>query len=249
MTFLPQILRSFGHTFRRAAIAPIIFIGVEGQDFFTLGSETQIRGDDGESAVFSNHRKKTRRNNVDSGKGPGLQPLGRPNQLRWLIAAGSPATELAPLVEQKIAGSLALLYGEGSEGLSFKVKLHHAPEIDRAEDIDIMQNERRFLPGMPTRILEKPSGFFQATSGVKQLLLARDFDAHAEVVVLFQVVNHHVGKVMDIDNDVVNPKFAQARERDLEQRAAMDFDQRFGTMVGERPQARAEAGGENHRFH
>ena len=31
--------------------------------------------------------------------------------------------------------------------------------------------------------------------------------------------------------------------------AAVDFDQRFGSIVGERPQARAEAGGENHRFH
>ena len=33
-----------------AQIAPIIFIGAEGEDFFCLGSEAQIGGDDGEGA-------------------------------------------------------------------------------------------------------------------------------------------------------------------------------------------------------
>ena len=59
----------------RAEIAPIIFIGAKGEDFFSLGSETQIGGDDGESALFSHHRKKARRNNVDAGKSQRLQLL------------------------------------------------------------------------------------------------------------------------------------------------------------------------------
>ena len=54
---------------------------------------------------------------------------------------------------------------------------------------------------------------------------------------------------MHVDDCLVNSHIAQARERDLDQRATVDFDQRFGTIVGERTQARAEAGGENHRSH
>lgn len=51
---------------RPAEITPIIFIGAKGKDFFSLGSETQISGDDGESAFFAHPRKQTRRNNVDA---------------------------------------------------------------------------------------------------------------------------------------------------------------------------------------
>ena len=58
-----------------AEITPIIFIGAKGEDFFSVGSETQIRGDDGESALFTHHRKKTGRNDVNAGKSQRLQLL------------------------------------------------------------------------------------------------------------------------------------------------------------------------------
>ena len=45
------------------------------------------------------------------------------------------------------------------------------------------------------------------------------------------------------------PKRAQAREGDFKKRAAGDGDQRLGAVVGERTQARAQAGGEDHGFH
>ena len=96
---------------------------------------------------------------------------------------------------------------------------------------------------------EEMRGFFQTASGIEQDILTRDFNAHAEVVVCFQILHDHVGEVMDVDDHFANSEIAQARERDLQQRAAVDFDQRFGAIVGERPQARAQAGGENHRFH
>ena len=98
------------------------------------------------------------------------------------------------------------------------------------------------LPGMPTRILEEPSSLFQTAAGVEQLLLARNLNAHAEVVVRFQILRNHVGEVMNVDNHLVNSEFAQAGERDLQQRVAAYFHQRFGTIVGKRPQSRAEAG-------
>ncbi len=40
-----------------AEVAPIIFIGAEGKDFFPLSSETQIGSDDGEDAFFGDHRQ------------------------------------------------------------------------------------------------------------------------------------------------------------------------------------------------
>jgi hypothetical protein len=112
-----------------------------------------------------------------------------------------------------------------------------------------MQNERRFFPGtVPHRIFKKPSGFFQGTAGVEQYNLAGNLKVHTEVAVFFKVIDHHVGKMMDIDNDVCNPESAQAREGNLEQGAAVNLDQRFGAIGGERVQAGPQAGGEDHRF-
>jgi hypothetical protein len=65
---LLQVLASLQHIFRFAEIAPIIFIGPKGEDFFSAASQTQIRGDDGERSLLNCHREKTRGNNVDAGK-------------------------------------------------------------------------------------------------------------------------------------------------------------------------------------
>ena len=54
---------------------------------------------------------------------------------------------------------------------------------------------------------------------------------------------------MDVDDDLANSESAQAGERDFEERAAIDFDQRLRAIGGERTQACAQAGCENHRFH
>src|SRR5208282_4356617 len=96
--------------------------------------------------------------------------------------------------------------------------LHHASQVDRADDIDIVQNE-----GLIQRagVLQKEmSRLFQSAASVEQDLLTRDFNAHAEVVVRFQVIKDHVGKMMHIDDDLANAKFAQAGKRDLEQHPA-----------------------------
>src|ERR1700681_3387312 len=113
------------------------------------------------------------------------------------------------------------------------MKLHHAPEINVAEDIDIVHDEG-FLPariGMAGILDKEMSSLFQASTGVEQRLLTRTFNTHAEVVVRFQVIHNHVGEVKDVEYHLANSEFAQARERDLQQRAAVDFDQRFGAIV------------------
>ena len=47
-----QIALSFGDILRPAKIAPVIFIGAEGEDRFALRGETQIRGNDGKDALL-----------------------------------------------------------------------------------------------------------------------------------------------------------------------------------------------------
>jgi hypothetical protein len=52
------------------------------------------------------------------------------------------------------------------------------------------------------------SGLFQSTAGVEQDILTRDFNAHTEVVVRFQVLHNQVSEVVDVDYHVANSEFA-----------------------------------------
>jgi len=153
------------------------------------------------------------------------------------------------IVEEKLAGGRAGLDGKGGEGVVFIVELEHAAKVDGADDVYIVEKEG--LGRRVARLLqEKPSCFFQTAASVEQkIVFAGDFDAHAEIVVGFDVVSDHIGKVMDVDDDFVDAEGAKAREGDFEESAAIDFDEGFWTGVGERAQARAEAGGEDHGFH
>src|ERR1035441_3669806 len=80
--FFPQILGGLRHVLRTAEIAPIIFVRAEGEDFFSLASEAQVGGDDGERALLTHHRKQTRRNDVNARKCQRLKLLGGPN--KWI---------------------------------------------------------------------------------------------------------------------------------------------------------------------
>jgi hypothetical protein len=166
-------------------------------------------------------------------------------------------------VEEEEAGGFTGLDGERGEGAVFVVELEHAAEIDVADDVDVVEEEglcRRVANGpdrvgvnewQVTSIFKKePGGFFQAAAGIKQeIVFAGNFNAHSEIVAGFQVIDDHVREVMDVDDDVVDAKRAQARESDFEERAASDFDEGLGARVGEGTQARAKAGGKDHGFH
>ncbi len=134
------------------------------------------------------------------------------------------------VIEEEVAGSPAVLDSEGGEGVTFRMELQHAAEIDGADDVDIVEEERL----LETRGIfeEEPGGFFEAAAGVEQDFLAGDFDAHAEIVVGFQVVGDQVGEVMDVDDYFGDSEGAQAGEGDLQQRAAGQFDQGLGAIVG-----------------
>src|SRR5438067_9147267 len=96
---------------------------------------------------------------------------------------------------------------------------------------------------------EKSSGLLQSASRIEQYLLARDRDIHSKVFVGFQVVQHHAGEMMHIDDYVHYSKAAQPGERDLKQGAASDFHQGLWTIVGKRAQARTETRSQSHRPH
>jgi hypothetical protein len=59
----------------------------------------------------------------------------------------------------------------------------------------------------------------------------------------------HRTQMMQIDDDVVKPVAFQEQQIPDDQGGSGNWEQRFGDRIGERPQARAEAGREDHRLH
>src|SRR6266446_6117641 len=110
--------------------------------------------------------------------------IHRARTARWGrggCATGAAAAELMVVVEEEGAGGFAGLDGKGGEGVMFFVELEHAGEVDVADDVDVVEEERLIETGGIFE--EEPGGFFQAAAGVEENVFARDFDAHAEVVV------------------------------------------------------------------
>ncbi len=63
--------------------------------------------------------------------------------------------------------------------------------------------------GWPESSRKNQPGLFQSAAGVEQNIFARDFNSHAEIVIGFQILHNHVGKVMHVDDHFANPKAAQ----------------------------------------
>jgi len=242
-----QIAFGFSEVLRPAEIAPVRLIGAKGEDRFTLGGETEIGRDDGKDAFLRQVGEDAWRKDVNATKGERVDLLRGDGPLGFCIATDAAAAELAMLVEEKVARGLTLLNGQADECVVFGVKADHARKINGAEDIDVVDDE--WLLCAFAGLQQKPSGFFKAATGVEQDLFARNFNTHAEVVVGLQVINNPIREVMDIENHFIDTEGAQTAEGELEEGAAGDRDKRFGTVVGERPQTRAQASGENHRLH
>ena len=67
-----------------AEVAPVVFVGAEGEDFLSLSSKAKVGVDDRKGAFLGEHREKARGNDVDageSGEGP-LDASGKPLDLR-----------------------------------------------------------------------------------------------------------------------------------------------------------------------
>ena len=213
-----------------AEVAPVVLVGTEGDDFFALGGEAEVGGDDGKDALFGEHREEAGGDEVDAGESEGVGISGGSNNFWFLIRADAAAAKLEVIVEQERAGSFAGLHGEGGEGVIFGVELEHAGEINVADDVDVVEKEG--LVEASGIFEEKPGSLFQASSGVEQDFFTGDFDAKAEILVGFQVGDDHVGEVVDVDDGFGDAKSAQVGKGDFEEGAAGEFDESFGTRVG-----------------
>jgi len=61
-----------------AEVAPVVFVGAEGEDFLAQGGEAKIGVDDGEDAFFSEQGEEAGGDDVDAGEGQG----------EWRVANG-----------------------------------------------------------------------------------------------------------------------------------------------------------------
>ncbi len=79
------------------------------------------------------------------------------------MVSRSPAAEYGLVVEQQVSRSLAVLYSQSRECMVLVVKLQHTIQVNRADDIGIMQNKRL----VPLRIGKEIGGFLQTAASVQ----------------------------------------------------------------------------------
>lgn len=113
----------------------------------------------------------------------------------------------------------------------FGVESEHGAEVDGADDVHVVEEEG--FVEIFWIFEEEPGGFFEAAASVEEDFFAGDLDAQAEVVVEFEIVDDLVGEVVDVDDDFGDAEGTEAGESDFEEGAAGEFDQGFGTSVGE----------------
>jgi len=75
---LPEVEGGLGKVGGAAEVAPVTFVGAEGEDFFALGGEAEVGVDDGEDAFFNEHGKEAGGDDVDAGEG----------ERKWRVASG-----------------------------------------------------------------------------------------------------------------------------------------------------------------
>ena len=64
-----QIVSGLGEVGGAAEVAPRVIVCAEGEDFFALGGEAKVGGDDGEDAFFGEHGEEAGGEDVDAGEG------------------------------------------------------------------------------------------------------------------------------------------------------------------------------------
>src|SRR5258708_528716 len=88
-----------------------------------------------------------------------------------------------------------------------------------------------------------------ASTSVEENFFVRHLDVHPEILVGEKIFGEHVGEMMCVDDDFADAEGAQPYEREFEECVAGNFDERLGTIVGERAKASAKAGGQYHGLH
>ena len=102
---------------------------------------------------------------MDARKPQRFHLLRGTDEFGCLITAGTPATKRMLLVKKKVARSLPLLHSQRGQCSTLDMRLPHALQINRADHVDIMQNERLV---QTAGILEKEPGcFFQPAARIE----------------------------------------------------------------------------------
>ncbi len=105
------------------------------------------------------------------------------------------------------------------------------PEYIGVDDVEFLAEQRQ-------RLADAPSGF-------QQITLLGDDDMRR--LARGEMGNDLLGPIVRIDDNRFNAGGGEPVDRMIEQGAAADADERLGHAVGDRPQPRAETGGEDHR--
>jgi hypothetical protein len=232
----PNVVRTTG-------VAPAGSVDAMETDRSTLPGEAQVGFDNRERAGFGETLKQRGRNDVDAAETESLD-------LRlWERAAKAvtgvrvgPAAEESCLIKKKRSGGGAGHGGECRERPGSNVRANQRTKVDVAEDIDVVDEKRPVIVEEPGRLLQSPAG-------VEKGGFAGEGGAQTEAVLSGEVAFDLLRKVVEVDDDVGHPGFAEAQKHVLEQGAALDLDECLGTVVSEWTEARPAAGGEDHRFH
>ena len=139
--FLLKVQGGLGEVGGAAEVAPIVFVGAEGEDFFALSGEANVGVDDGEDSGFGEHGQEARGDDVDAGEGKGKWRVVCDEWRVDRLTRGGTATKLELIVEKEEAGGFPRLDCERGEGAAFVVKLEHAVKVDGANDVDVVEKE------------------------------------------------------------------------------------------------------------
>src|SRR5439155_20164470 len=125
-----------------AEVAPIVFIGVEGANLFSLRGKPKIAVDDGEDTFFRHQREQPRRNYVDAGKSQRLEVRRDADNFGLAITSDSAAAKLIVVVKKQLPGTLTLLHCHGNQRARILVLLDDAGQANCALYVHVVENER-----------------------------------------------------------------------------------------------------------
>src|SRR5579884_3050508 len=96
------------------------------------------------------------------------------------IVTSPPSTKLILLVEEQKARGLPLLHRQCRKRSVVAVKLQHASEIDAADHIDVVHQER-FISAV---LKKEPGSLLQSAARIEQqIVLTGNFDTHSKVAI------------------------------------------------------------------
>src|SRR5215470_8591464 len=219
--------------FEAAEVTPVVVVGTESGNSFPERGKTQVSVDNREDARLYDERQQVRRDKLNAGEsqGHGRSSFRRRLGNECIDVVDTATDEDIVLVEEQLAGRRPVLNGERRKSLLLFVRVQHFIEIDGADNVYVVDNEGFF--GIPFQ--KKPRGFFKAAAGVEEeVVFAGNFDADAKAILGLKESDDFFGVMVDVDDEFGDAKRFEAFNGDFEEGAAIEFNEGFGNVVGER---------------